>query len=85
AWWAWAGDRWWTRLGIGRLRAGRTARGFHQRVQQRADDARLIDEILAKVHEHGVQSLSYAERRMLQEATERQRQDEQHAGRTDRL
>jgi hypothetical protein len=54
-------------------------------VQQRADDARTIDEILAKVHRNGIDSLSWDERRALQEATERQRHDEARFGRTDRL
>jgi stage IV sporulation protein FB len=41
-----------------------------------ATEAARIDAILAKVSEHGMQSLTYAERRILKKATERQRRRE---------
>jgi hypothetical protein len=50
---------------------------------QRHDDAETVDRILKKVYEGGIHSLTEAEKRALQEATERQRQAEM--GRVDRL
>lgn len=84
AWWAWSGERWWDGLAARRPRRVDTG-GFQRRVQQRNDDARLIDEILAKVHREGIQSLTRAERRALDEATERQRREDARVGRNDRL
>ncbi len=89
AWWAWAGQRWWdgwaARRGPPASRPRRRTSPFTRRVQQRADDARLVDAILEKVHREGMHRLTRAERRALDAATERQRQAEARAGRTDRL
>jgi hypothetical protein len=45
----------------------------------------MIDRILRKVYERGIHSLSEAEKRALQAATERQKQRDAEAGRVDRL
>lgn len=56
-----------------------TARQFqHRRVRRNVNAERteqeMVDRILQKVHEHGMNSLSWSERRMLKKATEHQRQ-----------
>jgi membrane associated rhomboid family serine protease len=58
---------------------------YAQRVEERRTDQQAIDRILKKVYEKGVHSLTESEKRTLQEATERQRQRDQQAGRMDRL
>ena len=85
-WWATRGSRWWSRL-LGEARVPGPARkgAWERRVGQRRADAELIDKLLAKVYEGGVQSLTPAERKALTEASERQRQEEERVGRTDRL
>jgi stage IV sporulation protein FB len=49
-----------------------TKKKLQQAKEDREEQAR-IDAILAKVHDHGLHSLTYAERRALKKATERQR------------
>lgn len=44
-----------------------------------------VDRILAKVHDQGIQSLSKSEKNILARATQKQRQQDQRAGRIDRL
>ena len=94
-WYAKWGELWWRTRGsriissrAGVRRAARPVRnggGWQRRVEQRRADAKLIDKLLAKVYEGGVHSLTPAERKALTEATERQRREEEHLGRTDRL
>jgi membrane associated rhomboid family serine protease len=89
-WWAMKGDRWWAttqrRIPHWRPRAkGAKPRGFAAKVTQRREDAETIDRILRKVYDGGIHSLTEAEKRALTEATERQREREREAGRTDRL
>lgn len=89
-WWAMKGDFWWSQRRVHRsyarprTRAPKTE-GFQERVAARREDAATIDRILRKVYDGGIHSLSEAEKTALQEATERQRQRERHAGRVDRL
>lgn len=45
-------------------------------VQQEEEDKRKVDEILTKVHREGIQSLSGHEKKVLRDATERQKQRE---------
>ena len=94
AWFAWRGETWWatrgsrvfSKLGSRRPTARRASAGpFQQRVERRRADAELIDELLAKVYQGGLQSLSSTERKALTEATERQQREEERIGRTDRL
>jgi membrane associated rhomboid family serine protease len=98
AWWAWAGDRWWTYRGTARWRQligqrkQRSAKprpsrsgSFAQKMEERRADAETIDAILRKVYDGGIHSLTEDEKRALQEATERQRQRDREAGRVDRL
>ena len=94
-WWAWKGERWWasSSWGFPRRRAPRRTqvrrapqpRGFANKIAERREDAETIDRILKKVYDGGIHSLTEAEKRALQEATERQRQRDQEAGRVDRL
>jgi membrane associated rhomboid family serine protease len=98
-WWALKGDAWWSRI-RGRAPAVRvsptprarsgwfrssTGSGFADKIAERRADEQEIDRILRKVYDNGVMSLSEAEKRILQDATERQRQREEEAGRVDRL
>jgi membrane associated rhomboid family serine protease len=43
-------------------------------MHQEQEDKRKVDEILEKVHQQGIQSLSWHEKKVLREATERQKQ-----------
>lgn len=43
-------------------------------IQQEDDDKRRVDQILEKVHQHGIQSLTWHEKKVLRDATERQKQ-----------
>jgi len=88
AWWAYRGETWWNRIGwkAANRRAGvrrSEVPDFSARVAQRRDDALTVDQILKKVYEGGIHSLSEAEKRALGEATERKRQAE--SGHVDRL
>jgi len=89
-WWAMKGDGWWATTQwslprkVARARRPKT-RGFEAKIAQRRADQETIDQILKKVYEGGIHSLSEPEKRALQEATERQRQREREAGRIDRL
>ncbi len=47
-----------------------------ERIKQRQVDAKIVDEILAKVYEKGIHGLTPEEREKLQEATRRQKEDE---------
>lgn len=92
-WWAKRGDLWWAttewRTTRGAPRAARPPKArrskFTERVAQRRTDAVEIDRILRKVYDGGVQTLTDREKKILTEATERQRQAEASAGRVDRL
>ena len=89
-WWAWKGDAWWatTRWRLPRRRPkakwAKPTR-FAKKVTERREDQETIDSILKKVYDGGIHSLSDREKQALQAATERQRQREKEAGRTDRL
>jgi membrane associated rhomboid family serine protease len=89
-WWAMKGDTWWSQRQLHRSHARPKARaakpeGFKARVAGRRKDAETIDRILRKVYDGGIHSLSDSEKKALQEATERQRQREEKAGRVDQL
>ncbi len=92
-WWAKRGDLWWattewrtTRVAPRAARPPKARRSkFTERVAQRRVDAVEIDRILRKVYEGGIHTLTNREKKLLTEATERQRQAEASAGRTDRL
>jgi len=43
-------------------------------LDQEAEDQRVVDQILDKVHQNGIQSLTWAERRTLRNITQRQKQ-----------
>jgi len=89
-WWALKGDHWWatTQWRLPRTFRRGGARGpsiFARKIAERREDEETIDRILKKVYDGGVHTLTDAEKRSLQEATERQRQREREAGRVDRL
>lgn len=56
-----------------RFRAARATARAAREAQRSQDRRRRVDEILEKVHRHGMQSLTPAERRMLEEETKRHR------------
>lgn len=90
AWWRSQGYRHWERIkapfsGSGRRVRMSTPRGFSDKLAQRREDEEVIDRILKKVYHGGIHSLTEAEKRALQDATERQRRREHDAGRVDRL
>lgn len=64
-----------------RLQSGAWAR----RQKKLAEEDAMVDGILEKVHREGIASLTRKERRILSQATERQREREKAAGRIDRL
>ncbi|HNO78399.1 MAG TPA: rhomboid family intramembrane serine protease [Phycisphaerae bacterium] len=53
---------------------------FRGRVQQRKEDAELVNRILEKVYAKGINSLSDAERKALKEATDRAKTEEARTG-----
>jgi membrane associated rhomboid family serine protease len=83
-WWSLKGDAWWFRWRRSSRTAkslrvdpsGPTAAGFRKRMAQRREDAALVDQLLAKVHDGGIGSLTEREKRALAEATERQQLEE---------
>ncbi len=66
---------------LGRRRERAKQGSWERRMQQQQDLDREVDRILAKVHEHGIQSLTRHEKRLLSEATEAQRRQEQQSRR----
>lgn len=80
AWWAYRGEAWFNRRGWHwpRFRSRKPYRrpapsAFQSRIEQRRNDAVTVDRILKKVYESGIHSLSEAEKKALQEATQRQK------------
>ena len=74
--------------GLPRLRGAgsglreRLQRGAWQRkIKRQADQQARIDHVLTKIHEHGVESLSRKERKILQEATHAQREEDRRISR----
>ncbi len=51
-------------------------RSKHRAAQAERDEFEAVDRILQKVHDKGMNSLSWSEKRLLKKATERQRQQE---------
>ena len=60
--------------------SGRVKRRLRKQAQSEVMEQARIDTILAKVSAHGMQSLTWAERRALRKATERQRKREVEVG-----
>ncbi len=90
-WWAMKGEAWWARSEwrlpgfLSRPRANKKSSSFQQKVQQRRDDTGLVDDLLRKVYDGGIHSLSESEKRQLHEASQRQRERDEGRGRVDRL
>lgn len=69
---------------FGRRSRGQTGPGaWSQRMQQRRDDEKLLDELLRKVKDHGVDSLTDRDKARLAEATHRRRAEEENLRRLD--
>lgn len=66
-------------------RPGRAQRSSRGRSGHVPPDSGEIDRILAKIHEHGIGSLSESEKRTLKQASERERELDERYGRVDRL
>lgn len=66
----WLGPRWRER------HAQRQAGSWQRRAQQEQAEQELVDRILDKVHREGIQSLTRREKRVLRDATDRQRTHE---------
>ena len=94
-WWAARGQRWWEKTewrflpkrskSTTHRSSGSRRGGFAKRVHQRREDAATLDRILKKVGEGGIHTLSEREKKMLREATDRERDREAEFGRTDRI
>jgi membrane associated rhomboid family serine protease len=67
----------WTWLQGARQRRKQGA--WQQRMERERELQAEVDRILAKVHDHGIQSLTRREKRTLSEATEAQKSQEQHS------
>ncbi len=70
AWCIWG----WTWLG--NIREKRSRGAWERKMRHQQNLQAEVDRILAKVHEHGIQSLTRREKRTLSEATEQQREQE---------
>ncbi len=67
-------------------KAKKTRQGTWEKKQkEKADLQAEVDRILAKVHNDGIASLTRKEKKTLAEATQRQKDEESHLGRPDRL
>lgn len=66
---------------VARLKKGAWAR----KQRKMAEEQIYVDRILEKVHQEGISSLSRRERKILAEATQRQRERDRQAGRIDRV
>jgi len=68
------------RRSVGRVGGGITRRikqgHWKRKMAQRADKQRTIDQILEKIHQRGIASLSRQEKRLLQQATEEGRNED---------
>ena len=69
------GGGWWQGHSAART-AGRWERKQRRAQRDRAREQEAVDRILAKVHEKGIQSLTWSEKRTLRKATERQREED---------
>jgi len=70
---------------LGRRRSRRAEGAWERRQRRLAQEQTEVDRILAKVHDHGLNSLTWTERRTLSRATQRQKKREDELDRVDRL
>ena len=87
-WWARWGDAWWSGTQwrfLPRRDPKKPKSRWNQNLEEEQADGQEVDRILKKVYEGGIHTLTDREKRILQAATERQRQREASAGRVDRL
>lgn len=54
---------------------------WKRRMQKLADEQARVDEVLKKIHDHGIASLTHREKKILQDATRRQREEERQINR----
>jgi membrane associated rhomboid family serine protease len=73
-----------SRLGGGPSGGHYGAGAWHERMRQRRENEEMVNRILAKVSEHGLQSLTPEEKRALKEASERRRAEEARFDHIDR-
>jgi membrane associated rhomboid family serine protease len=66
---------------LGRVLGWWQIRRAHRLAQEEYQEQETVDRILEKVHEHGMHSLTWRERRLLKRATERQRKREMELAR----
>jgi membrane associated rhomboid family serine protease len=93
-WWAKRGQYWWEKTEwrfLPKRSKSTTARppgrqqgGFAKRIRERQADAATLDRILKKVGEGGIHTLTEGEKKMLREATDRERDREAEFDRADR-
>ncbi len=69
----------------GWFRRGFRAGAWERRRKRHAEEEARVDQILAKVREHGLQSLSRSEKKTLAEATRRQQERDRQVDRANRL
>jgi hypothetical protein len=68
-----------------KMKVARQAGAWQKKIDRRAQDAARVDEILKKVHEHGIHSLTAREKKFLEQASHQQKEEDARVGRTDRL
>ena len=68
-----------------KARRSRAEGAWARKQKKRAEAEAEVDRILQKVHDEGVNRLTRREKKMLEEATRRQKQEEKGIGRIDRL
>lgn len=73
------------RIKFEKAKSARVTGAWERKMLKRAQEARHVDEILKKVHEHGIGSLTAVEKRTLEQASKQQRSDDQTHGRVDRI
>jgi hypothetical protein len=67
--------------GFGGFGGGQRGRGaWERKLQRRRKEQMEVDRILAKVHEHGVGSLTRKERKTLEEDTRRRQTEDRRTG-----
>jgi len=74
AFWIWVLPRLGVRVGAAKVHMKRGA--WERKMERDAEEEKTIDEILRKIHEEGINSLSSKEKKTLSEATKRQRREE---------
>lgn len=64
------------RLNFGQLRASAAKGAWERKMRQRVEHENEIDRVLKKIHDQGIASLTRGEKKLLEEASRRQREEE---------